>query len=511
MHCSKLSITAWPIWIPRQTIVLGAQQIGFILCTLYLFWPSLAWMGQQLAAQQHRFQLLGMVVLAGVIVRRLASANFRAQLSCVLKAWPMLAYVLACVSYLLNERYLGIQVFSAAFVIVALYGVWGFYNSMTGWRQSAVPAALLVLLLPFGDYLDVYFGFPLRLFTAQAAGELLAEMGFATVSSDTLIVLENRFANVDLSCSGIKGLWAGLQFFVLLSWIENKSISLAWLWRLLCFSGVLIAMNIFRVVLLVMLGFGFDQMMFADLLHRSLGVLGFAFACLVGWGLLLTAPSHRLSSAQLNIRGREPAHTRQSGYGHLLMLAMPLLFCLLYTPLPKNANLISHELLNVALPVDWNTENIALTVQEAEFFPRNAAAAAKFSFQRDDTGQGSVLFVSTDYWKAHHEPKNCLLADGYHITQENSMRLSADKIVRVLNVTRQDHAFTALYWFQTSTQSTDDFSKRLFANLMDRDQRWVMVSVLLNTPEVTAPQLHLIMDTFSPIVETQILRKRQSL
>ena len=500
-------MTAWPIGIPRESIILRIQRLGFFIGTLVLFWPSLTWVGQQLASPQHRFQLMGMLVLSGITVYHLvSSAKPRPPLRFAVKSRPLVVFTLGCMAYLLNERYLGINVFSAAFCIIALYGMWGFYNDTAEWRQSTVPAVLLILLLPFGDYLDVYFGFPLRLFTAQVAGDLLSSMGFSTISSDTLIVLENRYANVDLSCSGIKGLWAGLEFFVLLSWIEKKAITAHWLLRLLCFSGVLMAMNIFRVVLLVMLGLGFDQMAFADLLHQSLGVLGFAFACLIGWGLLLTTPSQNVpytnteSHFVSNIDHHRPAH-----YVNWLLMLLPISLCFLHTPLPKQVYPTSNSSINVLLPDDWNAQEIALSKQEAEFFPRNAAAAEKFTFQRNRTLQGSVMFVSTEYWKAHHEPKNYLIADGHHITKDKSVRLSSDKTLRVLNLTHQGRSLTALYWFQTTTHSTDDFSARLFASLWDRRQPWVMVSVILDTPNVSAAEVNTVMTTFSTVVDSQIL------
>ncbi len=360
MQLSKLSMSAWPTTISRESVFLRIQQVGLFFSSLYLFWPSLSWMGQQITTQQHRFQLLGMVVLAGVTTyRMITSTSHTVPVRFVLNTRPFLVFVFGCVAYLLNERYIGIQVFSAAFCIVAMYGVWGFYTDIAKWHQGAVPVILLVLLLPFGDYLDVYFGFPLRMFSAQTASDMLAGLGFSTVSRDTLIVLENRFANVDLSCSGIKGLWAGLEFFMLLSWLETKSITVHWLWRLLCFSSVLIAMNIFRVALLVLLGLGFDQMAFADLVHRSLGILGFAFACLVGWGLLLTAPATNLPTADIdNIPTSNKSRYRPVTYGNWLFMLLPMLFCILYTPLPKQVTGISHSLLNVGFPDDWNAQSL---------------------------------------------------------------------------------------------------------------------------------------------------------
>ena len=486
----------------------------FLSGSLYLFWPSLVWVGYQFSSQQHRFALLGAAILTGVGGYRILTQGMPVvRLHFAAKTWPLAVFMLSCAAYLLNTRFTGIQVFSAAFGIAAGYAIWGFYTNAHSWRQGALPAVLLILLLPFGDYLDVYFGFPLRLFTAHTASDWLAGMGFTSVSTDTLILLENRVANVDLSCSGIKGLWAGMVFFVLLTWIEGKPVTLHWLWRLAAFCGVLVAINVFRVVLIVVLGLGLNHMAFAELLHRGLGVLGFAFACLAGWGLLLSLKSKQPSGPGLPPQlAREtkftfqPGHLQKPPVAVLLVALSPIAFCCLYTPLPRQINNNTEATLNVQLPQSWNAQALELTAQEAEFFPRNSARAQKLSFHYSDTVRGSVIFVSADYWKAHHDPRNCLRAQGYHINADHSLRLSGDKSLRMLNVTRKNQQAIVLYWFQTVTHTTDDFSARLFSALLHRQQPWVMVSVILQTPAATAADIPTVMNNFSTVVNTQILQ-----
>ena len=518
MQTLNLNLSVLTVRVSRQVFSHCISQAIFLFFTAILFWPTLAWMARQLSSEQHRFQMLGMVILASVVIyRRVSSIGTIVTLEFHFAHQPLLVFVTGCMGYLANEHFIGIQVFSAAFCIVALFGLWGFYNDKTTWRESMVPAALLILLLPFGDYLDVYFGFPLRLYTAQTAGDFLSALGFASVSTDTLIMLDNRFANVELSCSGIKGLWAGLLFFVLLTWIERKAVTFAWWWRLICFCGVLITMNVFRIAIIVMLGLGFQKIEFADLLHQGLGILGFAFSCVVGWILLFTAKSRQLhitNTTDSNVNSNRTYKSLNKTWfqtlpGNSLVVKvivpiLPALFCLAHSPLLKDTTLSAQEFPVMVFPEDWRALEIPLSPQEAEFFPRTAAAAKKYHFKNSTTLDGSVIFVSTRYWKAHHDPRNCLQSQGYHIVNEQTVRLADKKSLHLLSIRDQERSITALYWFQSAIQMTDDFSARLFASLINRQQQWIMVSVVLDKKTVSMSDIDSLMKTLSPLVSRQL-------
>ena len=453
-----------------------AAPLVLVVLTLYLFAPALSWMWDALLNQEHRYQLIGVLLLIGFTLhKQIHRVNHFAPLPHLqLRHAPLLLFMGSAMGFVFNAYFIDINILAASLAVLAIYSALGFYCSAATWHSGLRPTLLLILLLPFGDYLDVYLGFPLRLFTAYASADMLSALGYASMSSETIIVLENQYANVDLSCSGIKGVWSGLAFFVLLTWVEAKPIRFPWVWRLAVFVMALIAANIIRVSFLVLLGSYFTLFTYADLVHEVLGIIGFALACLIGWGLLLT-----LKSTSTTPGKPAPREIKNPRFALLGLIVFVLALNLLYTPMPK-ANILPINT-ELDLPPQWSPQTTPLSPQEEQFFNRNETKANKYSLQLKPGLWASLIAVHSVYWKGQHDPKNCLLAQGYKIVDDTTLRLSETARVRYLNVMYENTRFIAIYWFQNENLLTDDYSQRLFSSLLRKKESWVLASMLVQT------------------------------
>jgi len=466
-----------------------------LVLTIWLFSPSFSWIFTQLIQSNHRFSQIALLLLTAFVVFQLRFSPRQFNFQFTINPLAVAGLIVAGSAFLLNELYIAINIFSASCAIIAAYALLGFFMEHHAWQKGILYAVILILFLPFGDYLDVFLGFPLRLASAQAASDLLMAFGFKLHTIQNLIELDNHLSYVDLSCSGIHGLWSGIVFFVLLTWVEQKVISLRWLLVFVTFLALVIALNIMRITVMVILESVFPTAQFADLVHNSLGITAFAIACMSGW--LLLWPLKTVPSAHATINHQHTIVPFVTVFSRLEIIASWLLVCVLiifnfvYTPMPKET--VSLPQIPPVFSSQWHAMPIALNHQEAAFFPRQGAYAQKFNFNYKQQIAGSVVFVNTLYWKAHHDPKNCFQAQGFTIVNDSSRRLSdhmlsgtdisGKKMLRQLQLTRQGNKYLAYYWFQSEDQHTDDFSQRLFSALLspgnDKQQLWTMVSLIM--------------------------------
>ncbi|MCA9924704.1 MAG: archaeosortase/exosortase family protein, partial [Anaerolineales bacterium] len=94
---------------------------------------------------------------------------------------PFLLLLLSATSFLLVERFLDINTLSAGLFGLATYGLIGLWLPPHQWR-SGLPAALLLIgTLPFGDHMQTFIGYPMRILTAGIVQDGLATVGFNSV------------------------------------------------------------------------------------------------------------------------------------------------------------------------------------------------------------------------------------------------------------------------------------------------------------------------------------------
>jgi hypothetical protein len=95
-----------------------------------------------------------------------------------------------------------------------------------------------------------------------------------------------------------------------------------------------------------------------------------------------------------------------------------------------------------------------------------------------------MLFVSSQTWRAHHRPEACLEVYGLSVGSSFTTLVNPDFPVRVLTLERErgETLNTAVYWLQSSGETTDDYAARIWSDLASQRQRWVLVTILFDRP-----------------------------
>jgi exosortase O len=429
--------------------------------------------------------LLAVLFLIGMQVRK---GNLRLDLM-QLPRWNRLALglVLVCsVLFLLSERFLDINTLSASMFGMASYGLLGLWMDAPRWRHGLPAALLLVSALPFGDHMQTFIGYPVRILTAGAVREGLGIFGIHTLSIDTILVFENGISQVDLPCSGVKSLWTGGIFLLAATWIERRRLNLRWMSSAVVFSVLLLAANLARVAVLVAVGQVAGWRLLAEMLHVPLGVIGFTAACAAAVWMLRGA-----GGADDWEMEREPPQASEEGFDRqevftkprwlapsLVAILLALIF--LYSPRPESA--AAQALPELRFPTGLEVDPWPLTTEEAEWLSSvgvDDAERWRFSWE----GQtGSMLIISTTTWRAHHRPERCFEVYGLDINNSYAYLVAPDFPVRLVSLGQggQRDLFSAVYWFQSPDIATDDYAVRIWSDLAPERQRWILFTILFD-------------------------------
>ncbi|MCB9076696.1 MAG: exosortase O [Anaerolineaceae bacterium] len=419
--------------------------------------------------------LIAIVILIGMRLRR-SDHRLRLDIEPHLAPLPLSLALGGSLAYLLVERFLDINTLSAGLFGLATYGLLGLWLAPRPWRQGLPAALLLIGALPFGEHLQTFVGYPLRILTAGIVRDGLGAAGVGSVGIDTILVLENGVSHIDLPCSGIKSLWTGALFLIAATWIERRPINLRWLLSALIFAGLLFAANLARVSLLVVVGQVAGWPLAAEMLHVPLGVLGFVAACLGALGLLrLQKPLPPLDDE----RERVAQLTRPPWLLPGLAVAI-VAMGLLYSPRPHTG--LTTAPLQWAFPPDLVTEPMPLTPDEFEWLTRDGAESAdRHRFEwRGLTG--SMILITSSTWRGHHRPERCFEVYGLSLEDSQTQLINPDFPLRVVSLGYGDKAaqLSAVYWFQSAHRTTDDYATRMWADLDPGRERWVLVSMLFD-------------------------------
>jgi exosortase O len=299
---------------------------------------------------------------------------------------------------------------------------------------------------------------------------------------DTILIFENGISQVDSPCSGVKSLWTGGLFFLAATWIDRRPLNLRWLLSALTFAVLLLAANLGRVGVLVLVGQVAGWRLVAQMLHVPLGVIGFSAAC--GAALVMLRWAGSLEAASQD----DPPIT-QAGLGRPAWLAPGLVlalvaFVLLYVPRPAPA---AATPLLLGFPQKLQVSAWPLSSGELNWLTANGkeerVAASRWRFEWDQL-KGSLLFVTSDTWRAQHPPERCFTVYGLEIQGSQPLMAAGDFPLRWLTLGKGHDAalYSAAYWLQSSDRITEDFAARIWDDLTPHPQTWVLVTVLFDTP-----------------------------
>lgn len=483
--------------------------IGMASILLYL--PVFHWLLEKMSLANgylHLVALVGLLVLAVFRILKLQTALTHPP---ILFHAGLFIWIPASILYLLNEANIGFHTLSASLFIAYLYGLSGHFLSKAHWRAMLLPLLLMILVLPFEHYLDIYLGFPLRLLSAEWAGSILQIGSLTTATVESILMIDNKAAIVDLDCSGIKSLWIGLIFYLLLTWVEKYRVNLRWLLIAFLFIALLVLSNVFRIVILVLLDLVFDLPELAAMFHQSLGLLGFAISSIVIWFVLHTFAMKIDCSSSKEINQTKPFTLKQNITATLVIVSIIITFIFLYQPLSSREQPKSDNNRTVTLPTKYQSTATPLTPQEKDFFVNSQASAQKYLLKipvDNKTLSASMVLVWSQAWKAHHVPENCYLSQGYSISDKGVWAMNRKHSLRFLALdkpvnTNTSKPLTGVYWFQSTETNTPDYSSRVYSSLFSPNQEWLMVSILWNEP-VTAEQIQPFITTLQTSLKSSL-------
>lgn len=446
---------------------------------LWLYWPLAGYLSIIFSREDFRTNQIILLIALLLIAARVRQAGFQLRPD-ARPQWAPLPLTLALggsLLYLAAERFLNVNTLSAALFGLASYGLLGLWLAPPRWRQGLPALLLLIGALPFGDHLQTFIGYPMRLLTASVIRDGLAAAGVAAVGIDTILVFENGVSQVDLPCSGIKSLWTGGLFLIAATWIERRPLNGRWLVTAVIFALLLFLANLTRVTVLVVVGEVLTWRLAATMLHVPLGVLGFVAVCGAAvWLLRRQQPFAPPNAPATPVS--DDTSARPAWLAPLLMTAVALM-ALAYTARPQST---------LSQPPVWHfsseliTKPMPLKPNELNWLTRDGAESAdRYQFQWGHLS-GSMLFITSRTWRAHHRPERCFEVYGLSLDDSRTHLVTADVPVRfvLFGDGARRSLYSATYWFQSSSQITDDYGTRMWADLAPQRDHWVLVSILFD-------------------------------
>ncbi len=464
--------TSWP----RAARVAGnAVVVGL---WLWLYRPVFDYLAIIFSREDFRTNQLVLVGVLALIAVQARKGQLHLQLDTAPR-WSPPALVLALggsALYLAVERFLDVNTASASLFGLASYGLLGLWMEPRRWRQGLPAALLLIGALPFGEHMQTFIGYPVRILTASIVRDGLEAVGVASIGVDTILVLENGVSQVDLPCSGVKSLWTGLLFLVAATWLERRRLNLRWLLVALVFAALLFVANLARVGVLVVVGQVLAWRLAAEMIHIPLGVLGFIAACAAAVALL------RLQRPIAERERRDSAAVRPAWLTPVLAAAI-LGMALVYTPRPRIG--LAQPPPAWEFPASLAVKPLPLKPDEVEWLTRDGAESAKrfdFEWRTLNRGHitGSMLLITSKTWRAHHRPERCLEVYGLSLDDSRVHLVAPDFPVRFVSLGGDQQPMSATYWFQSACHTTDDYATRIWADLAPQREPWVLVTILFN-------------------------------
>jgi len=489
-HTTRMGRVSQALWI---NIILSALMFVFIVL---LFHPVFEWAWHQVARQDRQYHILVSILFIGLCAFRLyqekRTLHFARPNTCA----TLLVFAV-CAAYLFNQLYLQLNAVSVALFLLFCFALLGHFVSATAWRSCLQPMLLAMLVLPFEGYLDIFLGFPMRLLSAEVAAGVLHGLNITTVSTDTVLLIDNRAAIVDIDCSGIKGFWLGSVFFCAITWIERYRLNPRWFLIAALALCLLFAGNVVRIVALVVLDLVLNRAALAQLLHESLGLISFAAVLFLSWQLLRLFGSRHEHARRIARNEAKQGHGTSglsvtTGILSVVLLAFGLVQSTHVESAQKSTKSVGAESVwNIEFASERFTAQ-ALNSIEQKFYTDNGAKAFKFTGSVESLSreyEASVLVVFSSHWKSQHIPEHCYVAQGYGIVSSQVLKLGESAVpehasFRQLQLVKNrsespvTQSFTSDYWFQSANATTVNYSRRVLSQIANPGVPWAMVSVL---------------------------------
>ncbi len=466
---------------------------------LWLYWPIFNYLGIIFSREDFRTNQILLLGVLFLIVAQIRKGDFKLRIDAAprLARWPLALALGGSVLYLLVERFLDVNTISASLFGLASYGLLGLWLEPRRWRQGVPAILLLIGVLPFGDHMQTFIGYPMRITTAVLVRDGLSAAGVASLGVDTILVFENGVSQIDIPCSGVKSLWTGMLFLLAATWVEKRPLNRRWLGTAVIFSTLLFIANLARVAILVIVGEVMGWRLAAEMLHVPLGVLGFVMACVTA--VYLLRKDRRLMINDSRLSPQSSILNHQSINLYIFLIPAIAIMALLYTPRPQTG--LTQQPPAWAFPAELAIEPLPLKPDEIEWLTRDGAASAdRMRFEWRGVS-GSMILITSRTWRAHHRPERCFEVYGLTLDDSRAHLVAPDFPVRLVSLGNgpllspppegeeanaplpsggAGGGLSAAYWFQSASQTTDDYGTRIWADLAPQRDKWILVSILFD-------------------------------
>lgn len=440
-----------------------------LLLWVYLFLPELKGFIHLLGI----LEPFNLALLAGATVVLLVQGirsreQWRFSLESTFRGWPLVMLLGVAIASLLARTFLDLEHLSIVGVVIGAYGLIGLFCDARIWKRSLPFMGLFAMLMLLFALEFTDLGHLARTSIAEVVELMLKPLHVDAISSEDVLVLSTGVAFVDVPCSGFKNIEIGSLFFIVASLLARKQMGLKWLLVGFTTVALLIAANITRILVIVILTFVLQQQTLAEILHVPLGLCGFITVCCLTLFLLRWVPRQQPFV-------KEQERTRTPNLRNAV-LTLGLLFGLTFVPHPVAT--APATLSDLQLPI--STQAIDLTPTEQAFFTRYPGVVAqKQAFDLEGIS-GSMIFVASPTWQAHHAPELCFTGSGFKIDRMERRALTENVTGRWLSLNQGQQQ--AAYWFQSQEHTTDHYLDRVWREITRRDSQWTMVSILFDQP-----------------------------
>lgn len=396
---------------------------------------------------------------------------------------PFVFLVLVTILYILNSFFFNFSILPAILTIFSLYCLVGFYLDRSTWKRLFFAVLILALTLPILERVQKFFGFPIRMITAQFVSYLLGYFGIGNVSKSAVIVTENHATSIDLPCSGVKSLYIGTLFLLTVYYLQQIKISLKSILVACGFFALLILFNTWRVFSLVFIYDVLDMKTFGNTIHVTLGVIGFVLSCASLWFLTTKYLSLKTKTQSEKVQKSTQHDLRQYAIGILLLSACFTIW--------KNP---THQ--SVTVPANENTTIFSLEIYQLLEIPFSKAEQNYFlnsdvEFSKKYSGttqQGknfSLLVVTSKSARTHHDPEICLQGLGHEITGNQILQIQN---LRIKQLKLNDNSDTVYYWYVGKDKNILDYSERVWEEVTNPNSSWTLLVVGLTNNENISSQ-----------------------
>ncbi len=417
--------------------------------------------------------ILMLIAIAYWVIQKNRTVNFTFFKPVYFYKWNTLAFIFTASLFLFVSYYIRINLFTTAIGLIGFYLLLSFTIPKAVWKNGLIPFALLLMCLPFGRQLDTYIGFPLRMLSVDFVASQMTWFGFNLNSRDTILIIENKASQVDIDCSGIKGLWVGLIFFIAYTWINKIKLNLKWLGLLIILIISILFFNIIRVSTLVMLNSIQGLEKGVQYFHYSIAAFGIVLSCLLVHFLAIFFKL--INSNQTEILKQEVAH-KENNTKYLVLLNVVIL-TLLIIPQKPNYKVISKAIPYLKSDENFSIKTINFNSGEKAVFEKDGSAAQKFEFKYKEIIGEAIIVIGND-WRAQHKPELCFEAAGNNLQSVQTLLVNKSFPVKFIQFNQQESVVYS--WFQSPQIITDDYSYRNWLELSGKESNWLLMNVVIH-------------------------------